>query len=127
MNNLSVKELPESLQDVAETIGLGIALKLVAHFGGTELSFPKKPSDDHPVVLALGKEDGSTVCKYFTGQLFYVPHLRPRKSARRDVLALQGEGKGRSEIARTLGISQRHVRRMANKPEPKDQFKLFED
>jgi len=127
MTNPSVKDLPESLQAIAETIGLGIALKLVAHFGGTETSFPLKPSDDHPVMLALGKEDGSTVCKYFAGQLFYVPHLRPRKSARREILALQNEGKERREIARALGISQRHVRRMANKPEPKDQFKLFDD
>lgn len=123
----SVKNLPASLQDVADTLGVGIALKLTTHFGGTEISFPKKPSDDHPILLALGKEDGTTVCKYFAGQLVYVPHLRPRKSARREVMALQDEGKERREIARMLGISQRHVRRVANKPEPVDQFKLFDD
>ncbi|MGZ2403344.1 helix-turn-helix domain-containing protein [Rhizobium ruizarguesonis] len=127
VSNVSVAALPLSLQEMADTLGVALVLKLIAAYGGTEISFPKNPDENHPILLALGNEDGKALCDYLVGQLIYVPHMRPRKSARPDVLALQGEGKERREIARLLGISQRHVRRVANKPEAPNQFKLFED
>ncbi|XHE13659.1 helix-turn-helix domain-containing protein [Agrobacterium deltaense] len=120
----SVKNLPESLQDVAETVGIGVALKLIAHFGGTEIKFPKKPADDHPVLVALGKEDGKAVCQLLAGDFIYIPHGRPRRSVRADVLELERQGKNRAAIARMLGISQRWVREVANEnpPEGPDLF-----
>lgn len=112
---------------MADTLGVAIVLKLISAYGGTEISFPKHPDENHPILLALGKQDGKALCDYLAGQLIYVPHMRPRKSARPDVLALQNEGKERREIARMLGISQRHVRRVANRTENPDQIKLFDD
>lgn len=121
-----VEALPPSLRDVAETLGLQIALKLIEHFGGAEMKFPKNPGADHPVLAALGNEDGRALCSFLHGGLIYVPHAKARRSIRMDVLALQADGKGRREIARLLGVSQRHVRRMANKPAaPSNQFDLF--
>ncbi|WP_320200512.1 helix-turn-helix domain-containing protein [Agrobacterium sp. rho-13.3] len=116
----SVKHLPSSLQDVADTLGIGIALKLIAHFGGTEIKFPKNPADDHVILVALGKEDGKAVCEYLAGDFIYIPHGRPRKSVRSDVLELERQGKTRSEIARVLGISQRWVREVANENPPEE-------
>lgn len=127
VSNASIAALPLSLQEMADALGVAIVLKLIAAYGGAEISFPKNPDDSHPILLALGKDDGKALCAYLAGELIYVPHMRPRKSARSDVLALQDEGKQRREIARLLGISQRHVRRVANKPETPNQFKLFED
>ena len=88
-------------------------MKLIQHFGGTELKFPKKPGDDHPVVKALGPELGPAVSHFLTGVTIYIPHART-SSARKDILNLEKKGLTRSEIARELKISQRHVRRMAN-------------
>lgn len=116
----SVKNLPESLQDLADTLGVGIALKLIAHFGGTERKFPKFPADDHPIIVALGKDDGKAVCDYLGGDFIYIPHGRPRRSVRSDVLELVRQGKSRSEIARMLGISQRWVREVANENPPEE-------
>ena len=117
--------LPVSLVDVAETLGLPIALKLMEQFGGAEIKFPKRPADDHPVLAALGKEDGRALCDFLSGGFIYVPHGRRRKTIRRDVLTLQEQGKDRREIARMLGVSQRHVRRMANKVQDAAQIDLF--
>jgi len=123
-----IEALPESLRELAETLGLRMALKLIRHFGGTEIKPPKKPAADHPIVVALGNEDASALCSYLHGGLMYVPHMRARRSVRSDVLNLQAGGKERREIARMLGISQRHVRRMANKPAPPQyQIDLFAD
>jgi hypothetical protein len=127
VSNVSIAALPLSLQEMAETLGVAIVLKLIAVYGGTETSFPQNPGEDHPVLLALGKEDGKALCDYIAGGVIYIPHMRPRKSARADVLALQSEGKERREIALALGISQRHVRRVANRTENPDQIKLFDD
>lgn len=120
-----ISRLPNSLVDVAETLGLEVALKIISHFGGQEIKFPKRPHDNHPVILALGKQDGYAVCEFLSGCFIYVPHMKARRSIRMDVLALQRTGKERQEIARILGVSQRHVRRMANKTIHPDQFDLF--
>lgn len=121
----TLPKIPASLQDVTDTLGVSVTLKLIAHFGGTEVRFPKFPNDDHPVIKALGKEDGTALCKFLSGDPIYVPHMQARKSARRDVMALREKGCRGPEIARTLGISQRHVRRVANRPAPVNQFDLF--
>ncbi len=118
------KSVPSSLVDVAETLGLPIAFKLIEHYGGTEIKFPKYPAADHHVLQALGKDDGLALCNFLSGGLIYVPHMRVRRSARADVLSLQEQGRSRREIALLLGISQRHVRRMANRG-PSDQLDLF--
>lgn len=116
--------VPSSLIDVAETLGLPIAFKLIEHYGGTEIKFPKHPAADHHVLQALGKDDGLALCNFLSGGLIYIPHMRVRRSARADVLSLQEQGRSRREIALLLGISQRHVRRMANR-EPSAQLDLF--
>lgn len=121
----AISDLPKSLRDVAETLGIGVALKLIHTYGGAELKFPKRVSDDHPVIKALGKQDGTALCEFLSGSGIYVPHSRAARSIRADVLKLQEAGKERREIALLLGVSQRHVRRMANKP-PSNQPDLFD-
>lgn len=123
----AVPKIPASLQDVTDTLGVSVTLKLIAHFGGTEIRFPKFPNDDHPVIKALGKEDGTALCSFLSGDPIYVPHMRARKSARSDVMALKEKGHNGKAIARALGISQRHVRRVANRPAPVNQFELLFD
>jgi len=110
------ENLPMSLVDVAETLGMGAAMALMQAFGGQEIKFPKNPGPDHPIIKALGETDGHAVCRFLAGCLIYVPHGRTRRSARQDILALEAKGLGRREIARILGLSQRHVRRAANQP-----------
>lgn len=119
--------LPASLIDLAETLGLSVALKLVRAFGGQEIKFPKAPKPDHPIIKALGETDGLAVCEYLGGAMIYVPHGRAGAN-RRAVAGLEEKGHTRGEIARMLGISQRHVRRLANDDcaDPR-QTSLFDD
>lgn len=117
--------LPASLLDVAETLSLDIALKLMEAFPGEEIYFPSYPSEDHHVIAALGKEDGYALCGFLSGAIVYIPNGKTG-SVRAEVLALQANGKSRREIARILGVSQRHVRRMANKKKNHNQFDMFD-
>ena len=110
--------LPPSLVDIAEALGLRIALRLMAEFGGQELRIPKKPGTNHPILKALGEADGLALCQYLADDKIYVPHGRPARNARAAVQDLEAKGRSRGEIARLLGLSQRHVRRMANGGDP---------
>lgn len=108
-------DLPMSMLDVAETLGLRVALELIRHFGGLEVKWPINPRTDHPVIKTLGESDGRAVCEYLGGQPLYVPHARPARSVRSDVVRMEARGMDRAAIARALGVSMRHVRRMANR------------
>ena len=120
------RPMPASIEEIAETIGMRLALKIVQTYGGMEIKFPKNPHDQHAVILALGKEDGYEVCKYMGGSLLSVPHCRPPRSMKADIRRLEAEGLSRGEIARRLGITQWWVREVANAP-PSNQFDLFEN
>lgn len=115
-----VNTLPASLVDVAETLGLAVALKLIQHFGGQDVKWPVDPRPDHAAIKILGEKDGRAVCEYLSGAQIYIPHARPARSAKADVARLEAHGHDRAAIARMLGISMRHVRRMANRPEDDD-------
>lgn len=119
-------DLPASLVELAEVLGFRVAVKLMQHFGGQEIKFPKFPGPDHPVIRALGETDGHALCSYLGGAAIYVPHS-PRGTTRRDVMALEAAGHDRRAIARRLGISQRHVRRTARtRSHRDDQGDLFD-
>lgn len=105
--------LPDSLVDLAEALGLRIALVFMREFGGREIRIPKKPAADHPILLALGEDDGRALCHYLADQTIYVPHCQAT-GRRRAVLDMIAAGKTQGRIARDLRLSERHVRRIAN-------------
>lgn len=52
---LTLDDLPESLREVVDLIGLAATLKLVEHFGGrTQLYVPRDIDHDHPIAQAVG-------------------------------------------------------------------------
>lgn len=120
-----IDDLPMSLVDIAETLGLRVALALIEHFGGLEVKFPVAPKPDHPVIKALGAEDGRALCEFLGGLQIYVPHARPARTLRNEVLALQNAGLDRAAIARQLGVSQRYVRMLINQRPDDRQLSLF--
>lgn len=106
-------DLPESLRDIAEALGLRVALAFAAAFGGTELRIPKRlPPPDHPLMRALGPEDCAALCRYMADQVVYVPHCRV-EGRRRAVVQLLSQGATQAQVARRTGLSARHVRRIA--------------
>lgn len=124
---INANALPMSLVDVAETLGMRVALGLIQHFGGLEVKFPLVPRAGHPVILALGETDAIALCQFLSGSQIYVPHARPPKSVRADVARMEARGMDRGSIARALGVSIRHVRRVANQSDDDRQPDLFSE
>lgn len=120
-----IDDLPASLVDIAETLGMRVALNLVQEFGGLEVKFPVRPKPDHRVIAALGAEDGYALCEFLGGMAIYVP--RKVQSNIAEVTRLSAAGFDRATIARMLGLSQRHVRRLINQSDDDaDQGDLFD-
>lgn len=122
------EDVPASLIDVAETLGMGVVWKVMQAFGGQEVLFPINPREGHVILRELGDVDGRAICALIGGATVYIPHGRPARSVRREVIELRRLGASPREIVRRLGISQRHVRRLANEA-PKDvrQLSLFDE
>jgi hypothetical protein len=115
--------LPSSVQDIAETLGLAIVINLVEHFAGVELRIPHKLKPDHKL-MALGKDQAEALCDFCPEDTILVPISLTKRNLHREVTALQGRGMKRWEIARELNVTQRHVRRIANKEPPPDDRQL---
>ena len=120
--------LPASMQDIADAFGLGMVIALVDNFGGLELRIPHRLTDDHKLMV-LGRIQAEMLCDTYAGDTIHVPLTLDRKRLKRQVDDLQAKGFKRQEIARELGITQRHVRRLANAEPPPDdrQLDMFSD
>lgn len=112
------RQIPASLQDLAETLGPRVAAALIEHFGGVELRVPKAPAPDHPILKALGESDGRAVCRFLGGEKIYVPR-GAHGGLWRAAQDLAAQGLSHGDIARRLGISQRWVRALINGGPPK--------
>lgn len=118
--------LPASIRDIAETLGLEIVIKLVEHFGGVELRIPHKLHDKHKLMV-LGLDHAQALCEYCPEDTILVPVSLTARPNTKTVQQLEDQGLKRWEIARELGITQRHVRRLANSSyEDPDQMNMFE-
>lgn len=124
--------LPAGVQDIADVFGLGMVFALVEHFGGRELRIPHKLKSDHEL-LALGQTRALQLCEFCPEDTINVPisldRHRVSKRLKRNVDELSKQGFKRGEIAQKLGITQRHVRRLANRGSGVDprQMDLFPD
>lgn len=122
----TIDALPLSMQHIADALGLGVVFALVEHFGGTEIAIPKTIKKDH-FLMAMGEGNAKALCDYCSGEFISVPiALGPKKNKKREVDALVKRGLNAREIARELGITQRHVRRMRNLKTDDDQTNMFE-
>ncbi|KQI69396.1 hypothetical protein AN189_02955 [Loktanella sp. 3ANDIMAR09] len=125
--NIPLDALTGSMQDVAETLGMGMVFALVEHFAGVELKVPHKLRDGHKL-MALGREQAEMLCDFYGDNTIHVPTTLDPGQVRRRVLELEARGLKRWEIAREVNISQRHVRRLANSAQHDDrQDDLFGD
>ena len=124
--SLNINTLPASMQGIADTLGLGVVLALVDNFPGLELRVPHRLRDNHQL-MALGQVQAEMLCAHYGGDTIHVPLTLDRSRLKRQVDDLQAKGLKRQEIAKELGITQRHVRRLANRDDPPDdrQFDLF--
>lgn len=120
-------QLPGSVRDIAETLGLDVVIRLVDHFGGCEIYIPDQIKPDHPL-MALGETAARALVEYCPRDRINVPKSLNPKPTASTIEDLENRGLTRNQIARELNITQRHVRRVANGEDTSDpnQINLFD-
>ena len=121
---LSLTKMPKSVAEMTDVLGLRLVVKLVEHFGGVELKIPRTLHEGHPLMI-LGQEDAGALCEYAGSDTILVP-VSLMTGQRGELIAkLEKMGFTRWQIAREIGICQRHVRRLANGNKNDRQGELF--
>lgn len=126
MKNAHARNTDETLSDcpdgamayITDMLGTAFRDKMMATLGGTEIKVPSKPmhmSDDHPLVSALGRIDADELVDTMAGESFYVPIGAAPRNMLSALIPHILAGKKSAEIARDMGISQRHVRRLRSR------------
>lgn len=105
-----MSQLPRLYLDLVEDLGEAVAARLVAVRGGCELYIPTDHRPDHPLIQAMG-EHAATLVEVRGGERISVPSCRAAQR-RAIIRRLYDGGASMSEIALTVGLNQRHVRRM---------------
>lgn len=102
---------PETYRDLAEALGTDGADALVRAYGGDEVYVPRRHEPGHPVLAVLPGEVAARLVEYYGGDRVYVPSCGGR-NRRRMIADMAEEGARRREIARAVGVTTRHVRRV---------------
>lgn len=112
---VQLEDLPESLREIIELIGLPATLKLVARWGGVRLYVPEKVYADHVLARTVGLDNAAALCEVFARCELIVPkcdaalgRIRDRQIRHR----FQAEGWPAHRLARHYHLTERHVYRI---------------
>lgn len=118
-------QLPETLREIAEVIGLEATIALVRARGGTSIYIPAYSKDDHWLTKVVGKDAADALCAHFrvmpgnraVGAEILLPIWgvstldQARAQAYAALEAAEAEGLSGNECVRRSGLSLRTVRR----------------
>lgn len=108
-----------AMAHITDMLGTAFRDKLIARLGGTQIKAPQSKaalSDHHLLVVALGRVDAEELVEVLPAEQFYIPRGTIAPAARLEaVMEADRCGDTNAEIARRLGISDRHVRRLRAK------------
>lgn len=128
-DDLALEDLPASLREMVDVIGLQATLQLVEHKGGIRLYVPFEMKPEHWLARLLGFETAAKLAKYYGGQdPFDIPRALGAVIAARHRLIRDkyAKGKTQAELAREFNLTERRVRDIVNEVQADDpQAPLF--
>lgn len=109
---LTLDDLPESLHEVVDLIGLPATLKLVEHFGGfTQLYVPRDIEPDHPIAQALGVTAARKLSSvYGADTLRNIPRCAEGlRRIRNDEVRARRPAESAATLALAFGLTERQI------------------
>lgn len=108
---LAEADLPGSLSEIKEVIGLDATINLVRAFGGTRIYVPAKMGPGHKLIAALGEEASTALSKRFKGEEIAVPRAAKALKAVRDreMCILYDTGTSVPNLAKKFQLTERQV------------------
>lgn len=107
---ITVEELPASLRELVEVIGLPAALALVEHWGGIRLWVPVELRDDHPLIARLGRDAAERLVQHYAGETISVPRCAAALRRMRDRrIRERYQHETAASLAREYGCTERWI------------------
>jgi hypothetical protein len=107
------EDLPESMADLVQTIGLAATLRLIEHCPGIRIRPPKedKLHADHRLVRAIGYEAACALSRLAEGMRIEVPRgTTAIRRARNRAMKADAQTMSQPQIAVKYDLTQRQVR-----------------
>lgn len=110
-DQITLDQLPNKLQNIAEMIGLTASIKLIEHYGGTSLLIPKRIDESHYLVKSLGVEAAFRLSDYYGRETLYIPKADQimRKMRNRQIIKDFDSGISVKQLARKYRLSNRRI------------------
>lgn len=128
-DELDPEDLPASLKEMVDVIGLQATLKLVEARGGVRLYVPFEIKPEHWISRLIGFEQAVKLARYYGGQdPFFIPRALDAVIAvrNREIRQKYSMGKTQAELAREYSLTERWVREIVNEvPAGDRQVDLF--
>lgn len=105
--------LPQSLQDIADVIGIAATLKLVERYGGRRLCVPRRLDPGHELISVLGQRAATALVSTYALERISVPSAGRTLVAERDKEIRARKGRQTvSGLAEEFGLTERQVYRI---------------
>lgn len=118
------KILPFVVQDIANLIGLGLALKLVEHYKGTAMWIPSVYKPDHVLVKIISHEPTIKLINAYGGECLEIPKCDDAIRAVRNARIRQSDH-SQAQLAREYNLTVRQIRNIQTGVEDDRQEGLF--
>ena len=134
MNNHSLRNLPQTIQTIAELVGMPATARLVEAFGGTTFPVPvggnRKKGLMRRAALGqvVGDEAAEKIVRHFGGSELYIPRCAYQLRASRDQALIKdfdelcaaglSANEATNELALKYRLSNRRVYDILNQPLP---------
>lgn len=108
---LTLDDLPESLREVVELIGLSATLKLVEHYGGLIAVYvPREIEPDHRLARDLGLAPARKLAGHYGGDcLRNIPRCVEGMRRIRDAEIRARRAEGAARLALEFGLTERQI------------------
>jgi hypothetical protein len=109
-------DLPQSLQEIADVIGLAETILLASRLGGARFTVPGRAAHDHPLTLAIGEDAANKLCDFYHGDSLVIPNKARFIGKRNDIIRDRyRNGATAQKLALMFGLTERTVYRILDK------------
>lgn len=124
VQNASLHHLPESVQEMADVIGLHETLLIVQERGGIRLCVPTKAKQNHWLSDLIGIEAMKKLVEYYCGEEIEIPRCAAaiKAAQEEEMYKLLESGMSQPQVAKMFGYTERTIRRLKVRIEERQQL-----
>lgn len=111
-------DLPESLREIVDLLGLGATMQLVNTHGGTRLFVPKQVKAQHHLANLLGMEQARRLSDHFGGESLTIPRMANamRSKRNREIVRRYDGGDSVRILAHAYNLTDRQIYTILSRP-----------